>query len=1175
VTQFGWLSVIPTYALVSTYIAVQTQANGNPTQSVTTFTINTAWADSNTLNLASCTITFQDYGTGDTDCTDGIGMIDTISSSSADQQATILAGFTFTDYIPTYVGVAQFSLNYTASPIDGNLSSIETGGMVVADTNTVVGLSSPIAQVVDFIPANPTVGEAYVTTIDTVVHNHIVSTPETVAQAVTGIVASLSGNTSVNCADNITKVTCTAKTAGTPFTYAANPQDITAPVVTLSLSGSTSPTNTGFTIVSTFSEPVWGVNLSKYVIGNGVASDFTSIDDTGSGFSTIQTIRITPTANGIVTINMPSQAGVDYGGNESNAATQISINYDIISPTVALTTVPTGISTVSGSFTTRATFSEPVVGFSASGFILTNATLSGFTPLSSTIYQATITPINAGSLTVDIPALSATDIATNWSIQSNQLSITVLDTVAPVVTLVGSSTQSITQWNTYIEQTAIWTDYVDGSGTITPASSGTVDTSTLGTYTLSYTYTDIAGNVGNTVTRDVTVVAAPDTTPPVVTLSGSATMTISYGSLFSDPGADWTDNFDGSATINPASSGTVDTSTLGTYSLDYTYTDFAGNIGNTVTRTVIVTDQSAPVVTLQWSGSISLLQGSSYIEDGATWTDNIDGSGGIATASSGIVDTSTLGTYTLEYTYTDMAGNIGNTVTRTINITDGTPPVVTLSGSANMTIAHGGSYIEQWATWTDTIDWSGTLVSPSLWSVDTNSVGTYYLDYTITDTSSNISNTVTRTVVVVDQASPTLVLNGTAMISIMQGDVYIEQWATWTDAVEWVGNIFYGTYGSTGSFQLSGTVDTSTLGIYTLSYLKIDAAGNISNTVMRTVTVTAVPDTTAPVVTLVWSPLRSLTQGTPYIEQWASWTDNYDGSGNISVSLSGSVNTMVLGVYVLQYSKTDVAGNVGNTVTRTVTILPDATPPVITLVGATIQYVTQSGTYTEQGASWTDVVDGSGNILSGAYGSTGSFQSTGSVDTGILGTHTITYTKVDATGNIGTATRTVIVSPYVQPVTTGGGGGVSYTPTNNQTPTTTDTGTLNAAPDVIPVVTVEIPPSSSLIQRKILRALLRARALRVAQGGSRTNSTLMKQSDSPILTTDMTSAPIVDTGILEVKEIRVNIRLAAATDAKIIGELRRWDQVYPLRTRDDWVEFQFGDIIWWTKRWFLITPTAK
>ena len=137
----------------------------------------------------------------------------------------------------------------------------------------------------------------------------------------------------------------------------------------------------------------------------------------------------------------------------------------------------------------------------------------------------------------------------------------------------------------------------------------------------------------------------------------------------------------------------------------------------------------------------------------------------------------------------------------------------------------------------------------------------------------------------------------------------------------------------------------------------------------------------------------------------------------------------------------------------------------------------------------------------------------------------ITYTKVDATGNIATATRTIIVSPYVQPVNTGGGGGVSYTPANN-TPTVNTPVVLNAAPVIKkpnPIVT-QSPVTSSRMKRKILRALLTNRAL---------------QRNRAEMATDMASAPVLDTGLLQVSEVRVNIRLAPTTDARIIGELRR------------------------------------
>lgn len=94
--------MIPTYALASSYTAIETQASRNPTQSVTKFTITTAGLNTDTLSIAGCSITFQDFGTGDTDCSDGAGLIDSIANSSIDQQATVLGGFTFSGYTPVY-----------------------------------------------------------------------------------------------------------------------------------------------------------------------------------------------------------------------------------------------------------------------------------------------------------------------------------------------------------------------------------------------------------------------------------------------------------------------------------------------------------------------------------------------------------------------------------------------------------------------------------------------------------------------------------------------------------------------------------------------------------------------------------------------------------------------------------------------------------------------------------------------------------------------------------------------------------------------------------------------------------------------------------------------------------------------------------------------------------------
>ena len=57
---------------------------------------------------------------------------------------------------------------------------------------------------------------------------------------------------------------------------------------------------------------------------------------------------------------------------------------------------------------------------------------------------------------------------------------------------------------------------------------------------------------------------------------------------------------------------------------------------------------------------------------GSTWTDaGATADGGETVTSSGTVDTSTVGTYTITYSATDAAGNTG-TATRTVTVVDTT-----------------------------------------------------------------------------------------------------------------------------------------------------------------------------------------------------------------------------------------------------------------------------------------------------------------------------------------------------------------------------------------------------------------------------------------------------------------------------------------------------------------------
>jgi hypothetical protein len=150
----------------------------------------------------------------------------------------------------------------------------------------------------------------------------------------------------------------------------------------------------------------------------------------------------------------------------------------------------------------------------------------------------------------------------------------------------------------------------------------TVDTSVAGTYTVTYTVSDAAGNAATPVVRTVNVT---DTEAPVITLNGLATVSVNQGATYTDANATATDNFDGNISANITATSTVDTSVAGTYTVTYTVSDAAGNAATPVVRTVNVLDIEAPVITLVGTSPVSVNQGATYTDLGATATDSEDG----------------------------------------------------------------------------------------------------------------------------------------------------------------------------------------------------------------------------------------------------------------------------------------------------------------------------------------------------------------------------------------------------------------------------------------------------------------------------------------------------------------------------------------------------------------------
>jgi hypothetical protein len=243
---------------------------------------------------------------------------------------------------------------------------------------------------------------------------------------------------------------------------------------------------------------------------------------------------------------------------------------------------------------------------------------------------------------------------------------------------------------------------VDGNVSVT--SSGEVNVNTSGTYTLSYNASDAAGNTATPVTRTIVV---SDIRPPVITLLGEARLSHQVGTPYTDAGATATDSVDGSVSLT--TSGEVDVNTSGTYTLTYNASDAAGNAATPVTRTVVVSDRAAPVITLSGEASVSHQVGTPYTDAGATATDSVDGS--VSVTTSGEVDEDISGTYTLTYNASDAVGNAATPVTRTVVVSDGAAPVITLSGEASVSHQVGTPYTDAGATAKDSVDGSVSVTT--------------------------------------------------------------------------------------------------------------------------------------------------------------------------------------------------------------------------------------------------------------------------------------------------------------------------------------------------------------------------------------------------------------------------------------------------------------------------------
>ena len=578
-----------------------------------------------------------------------------------------------------------------------------------------------------------------------------------------------------------------------------------------------------------------------------------------------------------------------------------------------------------------------------------------------------------GSYTLRYNVSDSNGIAAN----EVQRVVNVLFNNPPTINLIGDNPINLLVGDTFVDPGATVNDIEDGDTLPAYTLTGSVDTNNAGTYVLTYRIEDSLGKFA-TVTRTVVVASSE----PIISLVGVTPMNVYQFEPFNDPGATAFDAEDGDISNNIVPTGSVNTATIGTYTLRYNVTDSDGVAATELQRIVNVIFNNPPSISLIGSATINLAVGDAFADPGASATDAEDGNITANIVESGVVNTAVAGSYTRTYTITDSLGKT-DSITRTVVVAN--RPVITVTGDNPFSLYQFQTFTDPAVT---AVDSAGTNITANIvttGSVNTGVVGSYTLRYNVDDGNGIAALEVQRVVNVLFNNPPNISLIGSATINLAVGDAFADPGASATDAED--GNI-------TANIVESGAVNTAVAGSYTRTYTITDSLGKNDST-MRTFVVS-----NRPVITLQGDNPLSLYQFQTYSEPGATAFDIEDGDLTIGIERTGTVNTAVLGVYTFRYNVSDSLGIAAIQRQRTVEVIFN-NPPTITILGDNPLNISQGTAFSDPGATANDTEDG--NL-------TGSIVRSGSVNTAIPGTYTRTYQVTDSLGKSDTKTRSVIVT---------------------------------------------------------------------------------------------------------------------------------------------------------------------
>lgn len=419
------------------------------------------------------------------------------------------------------------------------------------------------------------------------------------------------------------------------------------------------------------------------------------------------------------------------------------------------------------------------------------------------------------------------------------------DNAPPVITLVGADTL-------YVERTssagACWAeaasttykaeDPTEGDVTSKVVLTSDLDCTIPGIYSIDFNVVDASGNAAPTKRRTIFVVL--DKTPPVLTLNGSSVVTIEQCGTFTDPGAVATDIVDGNLSTAIVTTGSVNSSVVGDYTLTYTVKDAQGNTSS-ATRTVRVRDTKKPGI---YTVGVRIANNTTVkLQINSTFVDNIyaedECNGPIDITKTpgfnGPVNTAVRATYPVSYFATDPNGNKADEDGFVINyqVDDYIAPVISLNTEDVILHDVNNPYTSRNVTVNDNYYPLNKVSVVKSGSVDPYTLGTYTETYTATDESGNTATKV-RTVIVVDRVAPEI------LAPAMNACVGQPFWAM-------SGLVLRDNYYSPATLSplvqvLNHNVNIWEAGVYYINYVLADPSGNNAAMVTRPVFVNYPPN---------------------------------------------------------------------------------------------------------------------------------------------------------------------------------------------------------------------------------------------------------------------------------------------------------------------------------------------